>query len=403
MKYLFIVQGEGRGHLTQCIALEEILRNSGNEVVEILVGKSNARNLPGFFSRSVHAPIKRFESPNFLPSASNKRSRIPRSVAYNLMKTPVFLRSIRLINRRIRETNADAVINFYELLTGLAYAVFPIQVPQICIGHQYLFLHKDFGMPRHPGGSSLMLNFFSRLTSIGAYKRLALSFKPMEEDPGRRITVVPPLLRKEVFRHKATDGDYIHGYMVNAGFGENVMEWHRRNPSVPLRFFWDKKGAERVRVIDGTLSFYQLDDTEFLRQMSGCKAYASTAGFESICEAMYLGKPILMVPAHIEQDFNAIDAENSGAGIVSDDFNLDLLVDFAMHYRPNEEFRSWVRKAPYIIMKNLPATAFCNEAVGVTGHLSEMLETIRQKKKKLYRYIQFICMFLPILQRNEVC
>lgn len=59
MKYLFIVQGEGRGHLTQCIALEEILRNSGNEVIEILVGKSNARNLPGFFSRSVHAPIKR--------------------------------------------------------------------------------------------------------------------------------------------------------------------------------------------------------------------------------------------------------------------------------------------------------------------------------------------------------
>ena len=37
----------------------------------------------------------------------------------------------------------------------------------------------------------------------------------------------------------------------------------------------------------------------------GCKAYASTAGFESVCEAMYLGKPILMVPAHIEQDCNA--------------------------------------------------------------------------------------------------
>ena len=26
MKYIFIVQGEGRGHLTQCTALEEILR-----------------------------------------------------------------------------------------------------------------------------------------------------------------------------------------------------------------------------------------------------------------------------------------------------------------------------------------------------------------------------------------
>lgn len=35
MKFLFIVQGEGRGHLTQAITLEEILRRNGHEVVEV--------------------------------------------------------------------------------------------------------------------------------------------------------------------------------------------------------------------------------------------------------------------------------------------------------------------------------------------------------------------------------
>ena len=35
MKFLFIVQGEGRGHLTQAITLESILRRSGHEVVEV--------------------------------------------------------------------------------------------------------------------------------------------------------------------------------------------------------------------------------------------------------------------------------------------------------------------------------------------------------------------------------
>ena len=49
MKFLFIVQGEGRGHLTQAITLEEILRRNGHEVVEVLVGKSSSRRLPGFF------------------------------------------------------------------------------------------------------------------------------------------------------------------------------------------------------------------------------------------------------------------------------------------------------------------------------------------------------------------
>lgn len=31
MKYLFIVQGEGRGHLTQALTLEEILRRNGTK------------------------------------------------------------------------------------------------------------------------------------------------------------------------------------------------------------------------------------------------------------------------------------------------------------------------------------------------------------------------------------
>ena len=54
MKFLFIVQGEGRGHLTQAITLEDMLQRNGHEVVEVLVGKSSSRTLPGFFNRSIH-------------------------------------------------------------------------------------------------------------------------------------------------------------------------------------------------------------------------------------------------------------------------------------------------------------------------------------------------------------
>ena len=165
--------------------------------------------------------------------------------------------------------------------------------------------------------------------------------------------MIPPLLRKEVTLHEPYSGDYIHGYMVNAGFSENVMKWHRQHPGIPLRFFWDKWEEEPVKRVDNTLSFYQLDDVEFLRQMAGCKAYASTAGFESVCEAMYLGKPILMVPAHIEQDCNAYDAEKSGAGIISSDFNLQQLLEFAKDYHPNRDFVYWVRGAEYTLLNLL--------------------------------------------------
>lgn len=40
MKVIFIVQGEGRGHLTQAIAMERLLTNNGYHVTEVLVGKA---------------------------------------------------------------------------------------------------------------------------------------------------------------------------------------------------------------------------------------------------------------------------------------------------------------------------------------------------------------------------
>ncbi|WP_291558219.1 glycosyltransferase family protein [Bacteroides sp.] len=372
MKFLFIVQGEGRGHLTQAITLENVLLRSGHEVVEILVGKSESRRLPGFFTRSVHAPVKQFVSPNFLPTPANKRVNITRSVLYNIAKVPEYLRSMHYINERIIKTGADMVINFYELLTGLTYFLYRPAVPQVCIGHQYLFLHKDFEMPeKHKFGMKL-LNMFTRLTALGAKEYLALSFRSMKDDKSKRIKVVPPLLRRDVFRQEVTNGDYIHGYMVNSGFSECIMRWHKEHPETPLRFFWDRWEETPVKKIDETLSFYQLDDVEFLRQMSGCKAYASTAGFESVCEAMYLGKPLMMVPAHIEQECNAYDAMKSSAGIVDDDFDLAKLLKFAETYKPDTRFREWVNSAEYMIvneLESLASTAFMHNMYMVEEYI----------------------------------
>ena len=133
-------------------------------------------------------------------------------------------------------------------------------VSYVCIGHQYLFLHEGFNFPRGKYISRLGLIFFTRLTCMRASKKLALSFRKMPDDLTHNIKVVPPLLRSEVKRLKASNGNYIHGYMVNSGFGENIFDWHKNNPQVPLRFFWDKKGAEIETMIDSTLSFHQIDD-----------------------------------------------------------------------------------------------------------------------------------------------
>lgn len=349
MKILFIIQGEGRGHLTQALTLEQMLRAEGHQVVGVLVGKSPARVLPGFFYEKIKAPVYAFESPNFLPSAKNKQISLLKSITYNAFRINKYISSIRFINQKIKETEADVVVNFYELLTGLTYLFCGPQATMICIAHQYLFLHPDFTFPAQNPFALFSLRFFTRITAIGSAKKLALSFRKMREIPNKGIVVVPPLLRKEVLSMKSVSGSYLHGYLLNSGFSEEVKTWHQSHPEVPCHFFWDKKGVPETVYADNNLSFHSLNDVSFLKYMAGSKAYATTAGFESVCEAMYMGKPVLMVPTHVEQSCNAFDAIQAGAGAVSDCFDLNLLLTLSETHQPNRTFRFWVKQANWLI------------------------------------------------------
>ena len=220
MRILFVIQGEGRGHLTQALSLRQKLVGEGHEVVGVLVGKSPARRLPAFFLDKIGVPVYPFESPNFLPTAKNKQVNLAASIVYNLARLPKYLLSVRFINRMIRETEADVVVNFYELLTGFTYFLFRPKALMICIAHQYLFLHPDFKFPDENRLELAMLRFFTRLTAIGAAKKLALSFRKMREYGPEGLIVVPPLLRHEVLDIKSKQGEYLFGYLLNSGFSE---------------------------------------------------------------------------------------------------------------------------------------------------------------------------------------
>ena len=43
MRFLFVIQGEGRGHLTQAISLAQLLQAAGHEVIRAMVGLADRR------------------------------------------------------------------------------------------------------------------------------------------------------------------------------------------------------------------------------------------------------------------------------------------------------------------------------------------------------------------------
>jgi len=345
MKYLFVIQGEGRGHFTQALSLKSMLERNGHQVVAVMVGGSAKRTLPLFFTQKIDSEIIQFQSPDFLPTPKGRHSPLLISILFNLLLLPVYFLSMLTIRRTIREQKPDVVINFYELMCGFTYGLFNPRPPMINVAHQYYFMTPSFRYSGEDKFQFRLLNFYSSLTTMNSLKILALSFRADDNLQYGKIAIVPPLLRQEVLQQEALDGDYIHGYMLNSGFANELTTWSNNNPKQPLHFFWDKKNVEQTKMLSPMLTMHKLSDTLFLRYMAGSKAYATTGGFESVCEAMYMQKAVLMVPLHIEQECNVIDATRSGAGVSADEFDLDKLLNFVPTYQKSMEFNYWTRTA----------------------------------------------------------
>ena len=304
MNCLFVVQGEGWGHMTQALSLAGIRRRAGHEVSAALVGRRSRREVPAFFMERMGAPIHTFESPNFMTDAKNRSVRILPSLTAALRSTGTYRESLRQIAMAMAVYRPDLVVNFFEPLAGIYYGRFRPRTPMVCIAHQYLVHHPAYPSP--PGNSlnRRALQFFADVTATGAARRLALSLKPVSEAVGRRLAIVPPLLRNDLFQMPLDRREpFLLAYLLNSGYAPDLVEWHRRRPDVVLHCFWDKRDAEPVYSPAPNLTFHRLDDRRFLDLMSRCTGLVCSAGFESICEAMYLGKPVMMVPVegHFEQ------------------------------------------------------------------------------------------------------
>lgn len=356
MKYLFIVQGEGRGHLTQAISLAQILRRNGHEVVEVLVGKCSNRELPQFFEDNIKCRIRTFDSPSLDYGKSGKKGKIAKSVMLNTTpkKLAKWKKSMETIVRRVEKSKPDVIINFYEILAGLTNLVYRLRVPMISIAHQFLIDHPDYAHRSRTDQGQFVLRLNNMLCSLGTTKTLALSFYPLKDFYRDRMAVLPPLLREKVKELTPFKYDYILGYMLNPAYMEEIRAWHKQNKEQKLHLFWDKKDAPECVAEDNGMTLHRINDQKFLTFMQGCAGYVTTAGFESVCEAMYLGKPVMMIPAHIEQEINAADAAGVGAGIVAKSFDISKLVEYIpKHNYDTESFRAWVDSAEEQFVRHL--------------------------------------------------
>jgi len=365
LRCLFIVQGEGRGHLTQALALGRLLRDAGHRVPRVVVGQSDRRRVPGFFAEKIEAPLSFIQSPNFVADADNRTVRPWATLARGLKNSRRLYRELGVLRETIEQVAPDVVVNFFEPMAGWAYFRYAPGPPLVCVAHQYMFLHPAYRFPPGRPVSRAMARAFARSTAFRADRCLALSLYPAASPtPEPKLTVMPPLLRPELFDQPLGRTEpFFLVYIVNSGYADQVIRWHDAHPEVRLHCFWDRPGAATVETYDDTLTFHQLDDTKFLSMMARCQGLVSTAGFESVAEAMYLGKPVQVVPVegHFEQWCNAFDTVRAGAGIRSARFDLTRLQRSLRSGRVRRHdagaFRQWVKAGRTRFVREIEAVA----------------------------------------------
>lgn len=355
MRVLFLVQGEGRGHLTQALALAPMLRRAGHTVCAALVGADPARHLPAFFTDEIGAPVERFDEPAFVYGANGLS--LPRTAWSTLRRLRRIAQAPRHVRDAVARYRPDVVVSFFTFVAG---RLDPLGVPVVCIGHQYAFHHPVYPFPAERLGAAWAARFWTDRTVPAGARRLALSFYPAAPLPSKNLVVVPPLLRDGVRKRQATDDGSLLVYLMHPALASQVERWADRHPDRKIRVFWDRKDAPEMLSKGPNLTFHRLHGERFLDAMARCHALVCTAGFESVCEAMFLGKPALMVPlgGHFEQTCNARDAEATGAGLYAPALTPDALDALLVRpYRRVAGFRAWADEAEAAIVDEIERAA----------------------------------------------
>jgi uncharacterized protein (TIGR00661 family) len=328
------------------MAVKEMVESAGHLVVAVTLGVSSHRPVPEFFASAMKTSITQLPTLEFKYKDSRSVSN-GATLLGAVANLPKYARLVGRLDDIVRAAQPDVIINFFEPIAAFYTLTRRQRPPVVAIGHQFMFQHPGYVQTPHLWKQLLSMKLYTRLLGARATK-LALSFYEAPDLPGKRIVVSPPILRKQLFSLSPNpDGDFTLVYLLNHGYAEQIIAWSKMNPLARLHCFYDKPGAPAEFQHSPALTFHKLDGEKFLKMMAECRHVVCTAGFESVSEAAWLGKPLFLVPVenHVEQQVNAIDAQQFGLGIAEKSFHLDRLADLPDSL-PTEKFRAWLDCAP---------------------------------------------------------
>jgi uncharacterized protein (TIGR00661 family) len=303
MRILYGVFGYGRGHATRALSVVPELRER-HEVVLLAGGDAYDALVP-------EHPVVRIPTLRYEYGADGKRS-LSRTFVENLGHVAdVVFRGpgYREVARVIRDFRPDVALCDSEPWLHAASA--RLGVPRISFDHFGVLAYCRPPLPWHDRLRSLR-DVWAYRTLMGRPDRVIVSSFYDAGARDERIRFVGPILRPAVLARRAVRGDHLLVYL-NRGAWQLTprVQAALQGLGAPVVVY----GTDR-RGDDGPVSFRPPSNDGFLDDLATCRAVFSTAGNQLVGEALWLGKPMLVMPENtVEQRLNAAAVERLRIGI----------------------------------------------------------------------------------------
>jgi uncharacterized protein (TIGR00661 family) len=326
------VFGYGRGHATRALSVLPELRRR-HDVVILAGGDAYDAIAP------IH-PVVRIPTLRYEYGPDGKRS-LSRTLGENLRHIRDVLLSgeaYREVERVVREARPHVAVCDAEPWTHAAAA--RAGVPRISFDHYGILAYCRPPIP-----------WSDRLRSVRdvcAYRalcprpdRVIVSSFYDGGNRDRHVRFVGPLLRAEVLRARATYGEHLLVYL-NQGDHQLTPRLLRTLHALdlPVLVYGTRRSGD-----DGCLSFRPASNEPFVEDLASCRAVFSTAGNQLVGEAIWFGKPMLVMPEHsVEQRLNAAAVERLGIGMQVPHDAIDVHA-FRRFFAGEQAFRESARRS----------------------------------------------------------
>ncbi|OGZ33988.1 MAG: hypothetical protein A2Y98_00785 [Candidatus Portnoybacteria bacterium RBG_19FT_COMBO_36_7] len=324
-KILYGVCGEGSGHSSRAKEIIGHLLEKGHQIKIISYDR-------GLNNLSHHFEVEEIDGLGF--HYDKNEIRLIPTIISNAMKVPKFQSSIEKVLRMADDFKPQIVFSDFEPISCIVANI--KKLPLISIDNQHRLTNTKIEYPEKYMLEAEVAKAVTRAMIFNSKACLVISF---DRPPvlNNKTFLFPPILRKEVLRAKASEGDFILVYLTSSV--KELLDILKRIDK-KFKVYGFNEDNE-----DGNIIFYKASQEGFLKDLASCQGIVANAGFTLISEALYLNKPYLAWPAknQFEQVYNAYWIEKLGYGKYWDDLDKEKIESFLFNL---DRYKENLKKYP---------------------------------------------------------